>query len=79
MVSIFAASLTWLSSAVAGETAALRVQDAWIRAAPPGVSVLAGYMTLVNDSDGDLIITAASSPSFRMIEMFLFKDVSEEK
>lgn len=69
VVVIIVSSLTWLSVAVGGETVALRAQDAWIRAAPPGVSVLAGYLTLVNDSDRDIIITGASSPTFRIIEM----------
>jgi copper(I)-binding protein len=74
-VLVTVAAVTVLAPALAGDTGALRVQDAWIRAAPPGVSVLAGYMTLVNDADRDAVITGASSPSFRMVEMH--RSVSE--
>ena len=75
LVLIIVATLTGLAPAHGEATTALRVQDVWIRAAPPGVSVLAGYMTLVNDSDHDAVVTGASSPSFRMIEMH--RSVSE--
>jgi copper(I)-binding protein len=47
----------------------LRVTDAWIRAAPPGAMVLAGYMTVENSGPEDVKITAAESPQFGMIEL----------
>ncbi len=59
-----------ISGAVQSQAAnRLRVTDAWIRAAPPGVMVLAGYMTLENPGPEDIKITAAESPQFGMIEL----------
>lgn len=47
----------------------LHVTDAWIRAAPPGIMVLGGYMTVENPGLENVKITAASSPQFGMIEL----------
>lgn len=41
----------------------------WVRAAPPGVTVLAGYFTLENRTDAPLKLTGASSPDFGSVEM----------
>lgn len=41
----------------------------WVRAAPPGVTVLAGYFTLENRTDAPLKLTGASSPDFGAVEM----------
>jgi copper(I)-binding protein len=51
------------------QVSTLRVTDAWIRAAPPGAMVLAGYMTVENSGPEDVKITAAESPQFGMIEL----------
>ncbi len=65
-------AIVWLVSATGAaqtQTSVLRVTDAWIRAAPPGVGVLAGYMTMENSGAVDVKVTAAESPQFGMIEL----------
>jgi copper(I)-binding protein len=62
-------SLLLLLSAIAMSPAALaagrlEIGSAWIRAAPPGAMMLAGYATLRNTGDAPLTITAASSEAF---------------
>jgi len=47
----------------------LAVSHAWVREAPPGVSVQAGYMELLNNSSQTIKITAIDSPEFASIEM----------
>ena len=42
----------------------LVVDYAWIRAAPPGASMLAGYATLTNTGDVRVIVTGADSADF---------------
>lgn len=60
-----AASLL-LSSAAHAQS--LRAEDAWIRAAPPGSAMLAGYALLHNDGDAPLRIVSATSDAFGSIE-----------
>ncbi len=47
----------------------LNISDAWVRAAPPTASVMAGYLTLSNDGAEPVTVTAAASPSFERVEM----------
>ncbi len=47
----------------------LVVSHAWVREAPPGASVQAGYMELRNNSSQIIKISAISSPEFASIEM----------
>ncbi len=47
----------------------LSILEPWIRAAPPGAMVLAGYMTLRNVGENEITIDKVSSPDFAMIEM----------
>lgn len=59
-------------AAAAGPTGAdpaMRVSDAWVRAGPPGMAVLAGYMRLTNAGDRELAVTKVSSPDFAMVHM----------
>jgi len=53
----------------------LSIENAWIPEAPPGASVMAGFMTIKNDSDKSIDIVAISSPAFKTIEMHLSKEV----
>lgn len=53
----------------AGKAADVSVRDAWIREAPPGMSVMAGYMELRNDSSRPQALVAASSSGFRSVMM----------
>jgi len=43
--------------------------DAWVREAPPNSSMMAGYVTLKNNTDQDSIITFAKSKQFNMVEV----------
>jgi copper(I)-binding protein len=47
----------------------LQVSDPWIREAPPGATVLAGYLTLTNTTSTPLVIEAVSSPAFEAVEI----------
>ena len=47
----------------------LRITEPWIPAAPPNVRVLAGYMTLENHTDRDLVLLSAASPLFESVEI----------
>lgn len=47
----------------------LNISDAWVRAAPPTASVMAGYLTLGNDTDMVMTVTGVASPSFERAEM----------
>ncbi len=65
----------WLSLALAwtcvDASAATRlgVFDAWIRAAPPGASMVAGYATLKNTSDEPLVILTVQSDAYRIASL----------
>ena len=48
-------------------TARIRIDDAWVRAAPPGAMMLAGYMTLRNDGDQSLRLLSVESNAFGMV------------
>lgn len=47
----------------------ITVKEPWIRAAPPNATVMAGYLTIVNDSDTTVAITSASSTDFEKVEV----------
>jgi len=47
----------------------LSVNHAWVREAPPGSRVQAGFMELHNNSKQEIKITAVNSPAFASIEM----------
>ena len=48
---------------------ALKAVDPWVREAPPGMTVLAAFMVLRNDSDQPLQVVQVSSPQFGHVEM----------
>ena len=56
-----------LAAAVPSAHAAgkLGVYDAWIRKAPPGASMMAGYATLKNEGDAPIKILTVQSNAFR--------------
>jgi copper(I)-binding protein len=43
----------------------LGVMDAWIRAAPPGTEMMAGYATLKNNGDERISVLTVQSDTFR--------------
>lgn len=51
-------------AAVVQECPGLRVVDPWVREAPPGAEVQAGYMTLINDNKHEMILTGVVAPQF---------------
>ena len=67
--------LAWLGFALlalcgsAQAAGKLGVTDAWIRAAPPGASVLAGYATLSNTGDEPITLLTVQSDAFRMTSL----------
>src|SRR5258708_38451423 len=53
--------------AAAAEGADVSVRDAWVREAPPGVAMMAGYMVLQNNTSRSQVLVAASSSSFQAV------------
>ncbi len=49
----------------------LEVKGAWVRESPPGMKMAAGYMSLVNRSSDDILLTGITSPQFGFVEMHL--------
>ena len=47
----------------------LKLSNAWIREAPPGLMVLAGYATLANEGNQSLRIVKIESAAFASIQM----------
>lgn len=60
----------------ASEEAGVSVRDAWVREAPPGMTMMAGYMELRNNTSRPQVLVAASSPGFGnvMIHRTIVKD-----
>ena len=61
-------ALCW-TTAVAHAAGRIGVFDAWIREAPPGATMLAGYATLKNTGDAPLTILTVQSDAFRMTSL----------
>jgi len=57
------------AAGVAHAEGKLGVTDAWIRAAPPGATMLAGYATLANSGDAPVTILTTQSDAFRMASL----------
>lgn len=55
--------MAFLSAACGGHDE-LVVRDAWVRAAPPGATVMAAYLSLDNQTAADVVLSGASSPQF---------------
>lgn len=47
----------------------LVVENAWIRAAPPGATMLAGYASLRNTGDAAIVVNGASSADFGSVTL----------
>ena len=60
----------------ASEEAGVSVRDAWVRETPPGMTVMAGYMALRNNTSRPQVLMAASSSGFErvMIHRTIVKD-----
>lgn len=66
-LALIALLLTAPGLSLAADTIA--VHDAWVRAAPPGIKVLAAYMTIDNHSTNAQTLSSVSSPQFRSVEI----------
>ena len=70
--SVTKAALIFSAMSLAGQVTAagrLKVERAWIRAAPPGATMLAGYAVLHNGGDAPVIVHGASSPDFGSVSL----------
>ena len=66
MLAAFAAASALLGAAPSAHAEGkLSVYDAWIRKAPPGVSMMAGYATLKNEGDAPIKVFTVQSDAFR--------------
>ena len=65
---VFAGLILALAAiAAATEEAGVSVRDAWVRAAPPGVAMMAGYMVLQNKTSRPQVLVAARSSGFETV------------
>lgn len=64
-------TLCWLLLLVghAAGAAGLELREAWIREAPPGARMLAGYAELANTGTAPLRVTGARSADFGAVEL----------
>ena len=62
--------------ASASEQAGISARDAWIREMPPGMTMMAGYMALRNNTSLPQVLITANSPGFGrvMIHRTIVKD-----
>jgi len=58
-----------LYGAMAGAADAIEIDNAWIREAPPGAPMLAGYLCLHNTTDATATLVGVQSPLFPHIMM----------
>lgn len=47
----------------------VHAEGAWVRAAPPGADMLAGYLTLRNDGKAPAVVRSADSSAFGRVEL----------
>ena len=69
MPRIFSALLLWLLVSAPAWADALEIRDAWVREGPPGMQMLAGFMTLYNPGSKTHILARVDSPDFQAVEM----------
>jgi copper(I)-binding protein len=69
MIRLFTALLLTLFTALAAAADSIVVENAWIREAPPGARMLAGYMVVKNLTDTDARLVSVDSPAFAHVMM----------
>lgn len=74
-LTLMVASALLASILAASAASSVTVSKAWIRSAPPGMTVHAGYMVLANAGSSDVALTGASSPAYDTVELHLSKVV----
>ena len=55
----------------------LRVENPWVREAPPGADVLAAYAVFCNDNEQAVTIAAARSTAFDRVEMHVVVETED--
>lgn len=60
------AAMAVASAAVGAEPCAPTIEEAWVRAAPPGATSLAGYLVLRNGCETPIAVTGVESLDFAM-------------
>ena len=68
LLGLITVCITAMSACNQSPVATIEITDAWIREAPPGASVMAGYMRIINTTENEIILQQASSPKFKAIE-----------
>ena len=61
---LMALTLGLMAFSASAESTDIRIQNPWVRAAPPNVSVLAAYLEIKNDGGKPRILNRVSSPAF---------------
>lgn len=56
-------------AAPAAACGGVQIEDGWVRAAPPGAGMMAGYLRFTNRSAAEQVIRGVSSPQFGGVEM----------
>jgi periplasmic copper chaperone A len=64
---VFPALLLAAFSMLASAGDDIRVEDAWVREAPPTARMLAAYMTISNDGDREQTLVGVESPQFNHV------------
>ncbi len=54
---------------VAHAETAIKIENAWVRTAPPSAKVMAGYMEITNHSQETISIININSPQFKKVEL----------
>ena len=67
--SLSLAAILLLPFAAFGDGPSVSTSHVWIRQAPPGINVLAGYLTLQNLTGKPLDLRSITSPEFGAVEM----------
>ena len=62
-------TLLLLLANLAHAGSAIEINAPWIRSAPPGVSVMAGYLSLSNHGHQTAALVAVNSPQFHSVEL----------
>jgi copper(I)-binding protein len=68
-MALFAATFALGAAGAAAAAGTLAVEQGWIRAAPPGVPMLAGYADLRNGGDAPVRISAVESAAFGSVSL----------
>jgi hypothetical protein len=66
---LFALMLGFVSLSASADGVVVQVQDPWVRAAPPGVKILAAYLEIKNNGEKPRTLTNVSSPAFGQVEI----------